>query len=199
MNDETVDRVTLIRRASKGDDAAFAELMSIEKRRLYRIAFAHLQNELDALEAIQETTYRAYKSIRKLREPKFFGTWVTRILLNYCMDELKRRKRMLVNTEHTARTLDGYASAATVASSGRMIGMAASNSQVDSQGFAMRLMLDQLQPQSKQLIILKYLEDLTIAQIAELLGSPDSTIKTRLGKALAELRKLWMEDGESYA
>lgn len=172
MNEELTQLVQL---ACKGNDTAFTKLMNTEKDKLYRIAYAHLQNEQDALEAIQETTYRAYKGIRKLREPQYFGTWITRILLNYCMDELKHRSRTHTNDEFIEQ---------------------ATTFNVDF--INVRMQIDRLEPQLKQLVILKYLEDLTTAQIAELLGIPDSTIKTRLTKALTLLRKQMVKDGETY-
>lgn len=173
MNEELAQLVQL---ACNGNDNAFTKLMSTVKDRLYRIAYAHLQNEQDALEAIQETTYRAYKGIRKLREPNYFNTWIIRILLNYCMDELKRRTRMVIKQNLRSESISFNDGLITI-----------------------RMEIDQLEPHLKQLIILKYLEDLTTAQIAELLGIPDSTIKTRLTKALTLLRKQMVKDGETYA
>ncbi|PZT57794.1 hypothetical protein DN757_00095 [Paenibacillus silvae] len=47
----------------------------MHQSRLYRIAYAYLHNEGDALEAIQESTYRAYRNLKKLKEPSYFSTW----------------------------------------------------------------------------------------------------------------------------
>ena len=88
-----MDIEELLRAAKRGDEEAFYALMSSQKERLYRIAYAYLKNEDDALEAIQETTYRAWKTFGRLREAKLFPTWIVRILLNCCNDEWKRRKR----------------------------------------------------------------------------------------------------------
>lgn len=72
--------------------------MAMHQSRLYRIAYAYLHNEGDALEAIQESTYRAYRKL-KTKEPSCFGTWLIRILLNYCADERKRKNRYSPVTE----------------------------------------------------------------------------------------------------
>ncbi|GAE47233.1 sigma factor [Mesobacillus boroniphilus] len=89
----------LVHRAKKGDEAAFYDLMQLHKVRLYRIALSYLKNSEDAVEALQEVTYRAFRSIRRVKEPQYFTTWLTRILINYCNDELKKRKRILVSDD----------------------------------------------------------------------------------------------------
>ena len=97
MRGGTMDRTTMLKAAKKGNSEAFIQLLETQKGQIYRIAFAYLKNEQDALEAIQEVTFRAFKNIRKLKEPKYFSTWLTRIMINYCIDELKRKKRFLIS------------------------------------------------------------------------------------------------------
>ncbi|MCM3719461.1 RNA polymerase sigma factor [Fictibacillus phosphorivorans] len=62
----------LVRKAVKGNDDAFLQLIHIYKVDLYKTALSFLRNEEEALEAIQEVTYRAYKGIRKVKEPTYF-------------------------------------------------------------------------------------------------------------------------------
>jgi RNA polymerase sigma-70 factor (TIGR02954 family) len=171
-----MDRTLLVKAAQKGNAEAFAKLLKEHQSKWYRIAFAHFKTEEDALEAMQETAYRAYKGVKQLKDPTYFSTWVTRILLNYCADELKRRQRAAFHMPEDHPSADEENSAV--------------------QTIDIRLAVDQLQPQSKQLIILKYYEDLTITQISHVLDCPDGTVKTRLHKALGELRKLIRKEGE---
>ena len=65
---------SLVVAAKQGDDEAFYMLIDENKAQLYKIAYSYMKNEVDVLEAIQETTYKAYMKIRKLREPKYFST-----------------------------------------------------------------------------------------------------------------------------
>lgn len=81
----------LVLAAKCGDDEAFYALIILHKDKMYRIAYTYMKNETEALEAVQEATCRAYVQLRKLREPSYFGSWLIRILMNYCVDELKRR------------------------------------------------------------------------------------------------------------
>ncbi|MCM3080991.1 sigma factor [Brevibacillus invocatus] len=86
----------LVLEAQKGDNHAFYQLMQMHKERLYRVAYAFLRNEQDALEAIQETTCRAYLKMSQLRQPAFFSAWLTRILIHCCIHEQKRQKRWVM-------------------------------------------------------------------------------------------------------
>ncbi|MEX2104755.1 MAG: sigma-70 family RNA polymerase sigma factor, partial [Bacilli bacterium] len=94
----------MVHAAKNGDDDAFYRLILDNKEKMYRIAYSYFKNETDALEAIQEVTYRAYVRIKKLREPQYFNTWLIRIMINYCLDEMKKGNRFVqgeVNLENS--------------------------------------------------------------------------------------------------
>jgi RNA polymerase sigma-70 factor (TIGR02954 family) len=168
----------LVRRAKRGDEAAFYELMQLHKVRLYRIALSYLKNSGDAVEALQEITYRAYRSIRKLKEPQYFTTWLTRILLNYCSDELKKRKQLLVSDD--------------------LISLMGAEHQ--SSWLEVEEIIAQLDSKTRQVIELKYVHDFKIKEIAEILDCPEGTVKTWLHKGLKELRgQLEDKGGLDYA
>ena len=72
----------------------FAARTEAARARLYRTAYLYLGSEADALEAVDEAVYQALRALKKLREPDFFETWLTRIVLNECRRELRRRRRL---------------------------------------------------------------------------------------------------------
>ena len=74
-------------------EGAFITRSEKLKSRLYRTALMYLGSEHAALDAVDEAVYRAFQGYKKLREEDFFETWLTRILINLCKDELKRRSR----------------------------------------------------------------------------------------------------------
>lgn len=173
--------------AIRGDAEAFYELMNLHKEQLYRIAFRYLQSEQDALEAVQEMTYRAYRSISKLKEPKFFQTWLIRILINTCNDELKRLKVQIPMNEEIIynhlKDLDD-----STEPGGR----------ADLQRLDILEALDHLDTKYRQVIELKYFEDLTIQQIAVALERPEGTIKTWLIQSYKQLKEYLQERGDSH-
>ena len=170
-----MDQTTMLKAAKKGDSEAFIQLFATQKEQVYRIAFAYFKNEQDALEAVQEVTFRAYKNIKKLKEPKYFSTWLTRIMINYCIDELKRKKRFLINDSK--------------AQTGSIL-------EEKDKTIGVETAIKTLEPRFQEIIILKYFQDMTIEQISDHLGHPTGTIKTWLSKALQALRKqITKEDG----
>ena len=75
------------------DREEFAVRVQRVRTRLYRTAYLYLGSEADALDAVDEAVYKALRALKQLREPELFETWITRILINECHKELRRRKR----------------------------------------------------------------------------------------------------------
>jgi RNA polymerase sigma-70 factor (ECF subfamily) len=163
---------------AEDDDEAFFQQVAGEKRKLYGIAFSYLRNEADALEILQETTYRAWKHRKSLKDTGRFTPWLTRILINCCNDELKRRKRMAA--VQPAVTHDGVMEMK-------------SDRRLD-----MEQALDGVKPKYRQVLILKYYRDMTVTEIAEVLDKPEGTVKTWLNKGLKQLRDKMNRKGELF-
>ncbi|MFS0781050.1 sigma-70 family RNA polymerase sigma factor [Bacillus sp. 1P06AnD] len=156
----------LAKRAVKGDQDAFLALLQLHKKTLYKTALAYLRNENEALEALQEVTYRAYIHISSLREPAFAKTWLLRIMMNYCHDHARNKKRVVIN-EQLANSLAG---------------------DVSYEHMELLDAMEALDKRSQEVLSLKYFQDLKIAEIARLLDRPEGTIKTWLNRALQSLR-----------
>lgn len=170
---EKVNLEQLVSRAKNGDDDAFFQLVSLHKDQLYKIAYAFLRNETDALEAIQEATCRSYLKLVRLKQPAYFRTWLTRILIHICLDEQKHRKRIILSPME-----EDVESRASLPMDDQNV-----------ERIQIEEALARLRPNYRHIIMLKYFEDRTIRDIAEVLGHPEGTIKTWLHKALGALRK----------
>ena len=83
----------LVKQAQRGDKAAFLELIEGNKLSLSRAAMAIVHNEEDAADAVSETVLTVFQKLCTLREPKYFKSWMMRILIYHCYDILRRRKR----------------------------------------------------------------------------------------------------------
>ncbi|KAA0550385.1 sigma-70 family RNA polymerase sigma factor [Bacillus sp. BGMRC 2118] len=169
-----MENEVLIKRAIKGDEQAFYTLMLEHKEQLYRMAFSYLRNQEDSLEALQEVTYRAFKAIKTVREPAYFTTWLVRIMLNYCNDELRKKKRVSVQSHEFEH-------------------MTASEDHLER--IELEEAVDALDERSKQVITLKYFHDYKISDIAKVMDCPEGTVKTWLHKALNGLRKQFEDKG----
>lgn len=170
----SADKKILAVKAAKGDEAAFLVLMDLERQRMGRIAAACLHNEADVLEAIQETVCRAWLKRRGLRQPEFMSTWLVRILLRICADELARRKRQPVSEQLEQQERAGLS--------------ANDEAELATARLDMDALIGSLEPPYRDVIQLKYKKDMTLADIAKTLAKPPGTIKTWLHKALGQLR-----------
>lgn len=174
----------LVLAAKRGDESAFYSLIKQHEEKMYRIAYSYLKNESDALEAIQEATCRAYVKLHRLKEPAYFGSWLIRILMNYCADELKRQGRR--NEAKQAAK-----------SSNKVSSVSHEAALLDK--MMLESAVEQLGTNEQKVIQLKYYHDLTVTEIARTLQKPEGTIKTWLHKALTGLRKRIEKEGGPHA
>lgn len=154
------------------DDKLLDELINVDKDRLYRIAYMHVKNEEDALDIVQETIYKAYLNIKKLKEPQYFKTWITRILVNTALNHIKKVKKI------------------------DFLGEVELEKQGTSDENYMELYdaIDRIGDKYKTVIVLKYFEDMKIKDISKILGMSESNVKNYLYKGLEKLRIQLRED-----
>jgi RNA polymerase sigma factor (sigma-70 family) len=155
----------LEKRAIAGDERALVKLLARHEDTLYRTAYAYLKNEHDAVEAIQELTYRALKKIHTVKEPTYIATWFVRIIINICLDMKKKQGKFVYNQN------------VEIAST-------------DHQPFEMADIIASLPIEQQELVYLKYFQDMKNADIAQLKQIPEGTVKSRLHTTLKRLRVL---------
>ena len=158
-----------VRLAIDGDEEAFTHLINSKKEQLYRTAFAYVKNKEDALDIIQDTVYKAYISIDKLKEPKYFNTWLTKILINNAITFMKKNSKIIYLEENELNNISCLEYN--------------SDEKLD-----LLYAVDELEEKIKKVIILKYLNDLTICEVAKVLEIPEGTVKTYLNKGLSKLK-----------
>ncbi|MCL2807090.1 MAG: sigma-70 family RNA polymerase sigma factor [Coriobacteriia bacterium] len=142
------------------------------KKQLYRTAFVYLGSEDMALDAVGEAIYRGFMSLKKLRQAEFCETWVTRILINVCKQELRRMKR--------EQALEDISEMATDAAGDAAEGV------LDT--LPLEEAINRLPQDLKDVIILRYFTDLTVAETAKSLEIPQGTVATRQRRALSLLK-----------
>ena len=84
----------LVRLAQKGDSEAFEELVARHRDKIYARAFTMMRNEEEALDLSQEAWIKAWQRLVQFQGDSSFATWMTRIVINLCLDRLRRQKRM---------------------------------------------------------------------------------------------------------
>ena len=83
----------LVGMAKKGDMLAFEELVARHRDKIYARAFSMMRNEDEALDLSQEAWVKSWQRLQQFQGDSSFGTWMTRIVINLCLDQLRRRKR----------------------------------------------------------------------------------------------------------
>lgn len=171
---ETLE-VNLAKKAKSGDSKAFKELYKTNKIYLYKIAYSYVKDENKALDIIQECAYRGFLNINKLKEPRIFKTWITRILINVAIDYLKKEENIIYLKEE------------------QMIAPRKDNISIEEK-LDLYKAIDILKEEYKMVVILKYFNDMTIEEIASVMKLPINTIKSHLKRAKEKLNKILMED-----
>lgn len=187
MNENFVkDELTLIRRAKEGHRESFDQLMENHALRAYRLAFAILQNQSDAEDAVQEAFITAYKSVRKLEKEGAFGSWLSRIVATRAYDLLRKKQR-------EQKAIAGRTSTLKMEMSHTV-----SNPAENKLDFDMDLheAIKRLPELHRLTILLRYSEDSSTEEIAYVLNRPVGTIRRILSESYRLLR-LYLEEGTS--
>ncbi len=163
-------KLNLVKKAIRGNEDAFETLIKQESEKLYKTAFLYVRNKEDALDVLQETVYKAFISIKQVKQPEFFSTWLTKILIRTAFDLLRKRKNVLMDES----ILNTYPVETKQDIEGRLDLLNA---------------ITTLNHNYQTVIILFYYHDLTIHEIAEIMEKPENTVKTYLRRAKLELRE----------
>jgi len=159
-----------VKQSIRGDREALLFLLDQEKEKLYRTAYSYVQNKEDALDVFQQTVLLAIESIHQLREPKYFTTWLMKICINVSLSVLQKQKNVILIDELKLHPLSTE--------------IATSDEKMDLLDAIYRL-----DEKYKTVLLLKYYEDLTFEQIAEVLDEPIGTVKSNGKRALAKIKK----------
>src|SRR5829696_3651684 len=93
QNISTATDETLVKAAQKGDMEAFEELVARHRDKIYARAFSMLRNEEDAIDLSQEAWVKGWQRLVQFQGDSSFVTWMTRIVINLCLDQLRKQKR----------------------------------------------------------------------------------------------------------
>jgi len=175
----------LVKLARKGDQHAFAEIVSLYKDKLYQLAYRMTGNRQEAEDVVQETFLRVYKNLDQFDDKQKFSTWIYRIATNQCIDRLRKKRKVYSldaeSSEHEG--LDGYDM------------MPSDNRTPESElllsetQILVQKALETLPPKYKSVMILRYMQDLSLQEIAEVLDMPVTTVKTRVHRGREFMRK----------
>lgn len=163
-----------VQRTLAGDPQAFGELVRRYERDVFNLAYRMLNERGEAEDAAQEAFMRAYVNLDRYDPERPFKTWLLSITSNHCIDRLRRRRLTWLSLEeplppHPALTSDIPGPEEAMLTSERNL--------------LVQEMLAGLSPDYRLAVVLRYWYDLSYAEIAEMLGTTESAIKSRLFRA----------------
>lgn len=172
----------LIARVREGDQEAFAVLIDRYKRQIYNLAYRLLGSPNDAEDASQETFIRAYTRLATYEPDGRFGAWLSAICSHWCIDTMRARRRR-VQTVALGKVPESDRFISQVDGPEEVAMGAASRDEV-------QCWLNALPPQYRTVLTLRYFQELSYAEIADVLDEPVSTVRMRLFRARAMLQQV---------
>lgn len=157
------------------DKDEFLRLALDSEPTLFHVSFSILHDEQDCADTVQEAILKAYENRHKLKDIKYFKTWIVRIVINECYNILRRKKRFQTFNDavwQDSTYLSNY---------------------IKEEYIDLYQAIDRLSEKEKICVILYYLEDYSVAEIANVLKVPSGTVKSRLSHARRELKGLLCE------
>lgn len=182
----------LVKRTLRGDNQAFEELVHTYQNKVYTLAYRYMGNEDDAYDMSQEAFIKAFRSLRSYKGDASFGTWIYRITTNVCLDELRHRKRRVVplSLDEPLATKDGSELERDVADSSLAVDKIYEQKEFSQH---IQLLLDEMKPEHKSVIVLRDVMDLSYEEIAVVLECSIGTVKSRINRARNILQKKLLE------
>lgn len=168
----------LVEKAKNNDKIAFSELIIAIKKELYLIAKTKLKNDDDIGDAIQETIYKSYKNIKKLRDNSIFRKWIIKILINECNNIYKKKRIYSISYEENE--MEKY--------------LVAND---DSENIEFELLIKDLDNEEKLILTLYYCSKYTIKEISKIAKIKENTIKSKMARARNKIRKQFEEEEEN--
>lgn len=174
-----------IKQVLKGDQNAFADIVSLYQHKLYQVCYRMLSNKQEAEDIAQEAFVRAYMNLHTFDQKRKFSTWLYRIATNLCIDRIRKKKPDYYLDAEVAGTegLDLYSQ------------IAAEDQLPEETLVQMELQeriqyeIGRLPDKYRSVIVLKYIEELSLQEISDILDMPLGTVKTRIHRGREALRK----------
>jgi len=177
----------LITRVRSGDHEAFYDLVRPHERGIYLAALSIVHNDADAEEVIQETILKAFKAIGRFREEAKFSTWIFQIAINESRMKLRKDRRHLYDSldEPVKGEEQGDYIPRDFADWREIPSEALENARLRE---ALAKALASLSPKYRQVLVLRDIEHLNIAETAKVIGISEAAVKTRLLRARLQMR-----------
>lgn len=171
-----------------GNQEAFGELVELYQRPVYNLTYRMLGEAGEAEDAAQEAFLRAYQHLDRYDNTRPFKTWLLSIASNYCIDRLRKRRLTWLSIEEPLPPHPSLTSAEGEPEDAALSG---------ERHAAIQALLTELAPEYRAAVVLRYWYDMSYTEIAEMLDTTESAIKSRLFRARQSLAEKMESEGIS--
>jgi len=182
----STDDSTLVRAAQRGNMVAFEELVARHRDKIYARALSMMRNEEEAIDLSQEAWVKGWQRLKQFQGEASFGTWMTRIVINLCLDQLRKQKRQRAESiEEIDEESGGVERQMPVVTVNPTAGL-------ERQELRQRIdqALNQLSYEHRTVLVLHQFEEMEYKQIAKTMGCSIGTVMSRLFYARRKLAAL---------
>lgn len=172
MSDPTINQ--WVHAAIEGDQDAFAEIVYTFQDAVYNLCYRMLSNRTEAEDAAQEVFLKAYNNLSRYDPSRAFKTWILSIASNHCIDQIRKRRMQYVSIDEPIPATLSLASDDPLPEQAALAGERSAEIQA---------LLDELEPDYRLAVVLRYWYDYSYLEIAEQMGTTESAIKSRLFRA----------------
>jgi RNA polymerase sigma-70 factor (ECF subfamily) len=181
-----VDDPSLVRAAQQGDMVAFEELVSRHRDKIYARAYSMMRNEEEAIDLSQEAWVKGWQRLAQFQGDASFGTWMTRIVINLCLDQLRKHKRQRTESIEEMSEESGGVE--------RQMPVITVNPTAGLERAELRQRIDralgQLSHEHRTVLVLHQFEELEYKEIAKVMGCSIGTVMSRLFYARRKMAAL---------
>ena len=176
---------SLVSRCLRGDEAAWEDLVRIHTRKVYALCYRFTGSGSEAQDLTQEVFLRVFRTVKTFRSAEgSFATWLARVTRNLLIDHYRRtrQERVTDSIEEQLPMIEEAGATASVRPDHAVAGREASE--------ILQATLQKLSPDLREAVILRDLQEMEYREIAEVLGIPEGTVKSRINRGRAELARL---------
>lgn len=185
-----IDEKELIRQAKSGNLKAYEEIIGLYEKKVFSTIYYMVKNDNEVEDIAQEVFIKIYKNLGNFKEESSLYTWIYRITVNVCIDELKKRKKV-VYLDEKIDTKDGEVELQLPDDSKSPTDIAEDNDLKDR----LEKCIKKLPESQRMMIILRDIKGFTYMEIAEIMKMNLGTVKSKINRARASLKELLEEDG----
>lgn len=176
-----------LERAMEGDKEAFGNIIEAYQGPVFNLAYRMLNNAHEAEEAAQEAFIRAYTRLDSYNPEHKFSTWLLSITSNYCIDIIRKRRAILLSIDEPLAPHPALMSEKSAGPESQLM--------QNEEQILVQSLLEKLEPDYRQAVVLRYWYDLSYEEIADMMSTTVSAIKSRLFRARRQLAELGVAAG----